>query len=443
MAEKPIVTQARLKELQYNLGILSNNLDAHVNASLAKAHGLTLLSGFTDTVGNDLTTYQDSAGNIWGNKFLRITTPTSGVFYAPATVVDPVAVPGKPAQTGSVQTGLEGEFDRAGGTAWVTDFTSQDAQDALAINANFIPHTNLAHWETHGQMVVYLKTTYDTGSDIVGEYVAQLTVDGKVYEMPCSKRFGGPLQPLRNIGSIPSSYYKKIGEGDSNSVNINLCLSGTPEGTKPITYQWENSNDGTSWSTMAGVTTNMTNGNITHSVGSLTTSCLNITKVSPGSDKTGSVYLRLKIENPAGIVYSNTCRFTAKDETGSWIINEVMKHRSFTNAQIFNIHKLRAWGFHNHSVETHFYTGSYGRQLVEKMREGGFQFETLLPLVEKLLDKLPYQERYGMFSKLIYRSLAKYWPDCTHEAWLKVKAQYLSRSEHPTAESAHSAPPES
>lgn len=426
MAENPITTQSRLRALQYGLSILSGNLSEHVNASLARAHGLTLVSGYTDQNGNDLTSYQDSAGNVWGNKFLRISTPDSGVFYAPATVVDPVAVPGNPASAGNVDSGLAGSFTSAGPAAWVTDFTSQDAQDAAMLNSNLLPHTNMAHWETHGQLAVYAKVTYDSGSDIVGDYVAQITVDGRVYEMPCSKRFGGPNQPVRGLGSVPSSRSIKIGEGDSNSVNVDICLSGTISGTKPVTFQWQNSNDGSVWTDMSGATTSFAGGgNFTHTISSLTEQCLHISKVNPGSDATRSVYLRCAVTNPAGTVYSNVCRLTAKDETGSWIIKEVMKHRTFTDAQIFNIHKLRAWAFKHHGLEAHFYTGRYGKELVEKMRAGGFQFETLLPLVEQLLDKLPYQARYDMFVQLIYTSLARYWPDCDHEAWSKVKSQYV------------------
>lgn len=433
--DAPIITQARLKELQYALGVLSNNLATHTNESLAKSHGLTLISGFIDVNGNDLTKYRDSKGHIWGDRFLRITTPDSGVFYAPATIVDPVTFPGKKTTTGAVKTGrtASGErsarFDLPEGTAWVTDFPSQATEDTEIINENLLPHTNLAHWETHGQIVVYAKTTFDSpSSGIVGDYVAQITIDGRVYEIPCTKRLGGPAQPVSSLGSIPASRLIKIGSGDSNTVNVKICISGTPGGSAPITFQWQYSNNSVDWIDMAGTQTPLPGGSgrrITHNPATLVEQCLTIISVHPGSGDTRSIYLRVRVTNPTGSVFTNVCRLTCKDETGSWIIKEVMKHREFTSAQIFNIHKLRAWAFVNHPLEAHWYTGPCGKELVNRMREAGFDFASLLPLVEKLLSKLPYQERYELFIVLIYQSYAKYWPDCDHPAWLKAKPQYV------------------
>jgi hypothetical protein len=67
MADRSIVTQVGIEDLKFALSEVAENLSTHINASLSKAHGLNIINGYIDSDGNDLTTFQDSQGNVMGN----------------------------------------------------------------------------------------------------------------------------------------------------------------------------------------------------------------------------------------------------------------------------------------------------------------------------------------------------------------------------------------
>ena len=323
MAERNIVTQDGLADLKFQLQEVAENLSAHINASLSKAHGIVALEGYTDADGNDLTTYQDSVGDVVGNYFIRFTVDNVH-YYAPAKTT---ALAGQEESTGSIDTGEEDDFQEVGGSAWVTIYASEQAADAEAINTDvLVPHTRVPHWDAHGGMTILNTTTFDTDGHQVGTHIVQLRVGTNVYNIPVSDRFGGPLQ-LPRINSIPPTQDSFFSAGSDNNVNIPLTLTVTG-GTKPFEYHWQFFN------TLLGTWVDITpandgdlgvpgwNNGIDYQWVSTATPTFRITSASPGSNSTASMALRCRVTSPAspdtGVdsgVISNTCIYTVTDES--------------------------------------------------------------------------------------------------------------------------------
>ena len=70
-SEKNLVTQARLQEVKFAQNELVDNLYAHVNDSLSRAHGIELYylpHPTYDSNGNDISIYWDSHGDRVGDR---------------------------------------------------------------------------------------------------------------------------------------------------------------------------------------------------------------------------------------------------------------------------------------------------------------------------------------------------------------------------------------
>lgn len=319
MAERNLATQVGIENLKFQLAELAENLSRHVNASLSKAHGINVINGYVDADGNDRTTYQDSNGDVVGTRQLRFTVE-EGVYYAPA---NPTAETGQPDGTGSIDTSGDEETiaDTAGGSALVTNYLSDQADNALAINRDvLIPHTRVPHWEAHGGMSVTPRDTFDLDGHLIGDHVIQMIVDGQVREIPCSTRIGGPLQAPRT-GNLPTTKKSTI-SGDNEPVNVQIFPTPQPTGTLPLTYQYEYFKKNTStWTALTpGTSVHLTLAwwepddgpgglNYTWVAGTTT---LRILFVSPGENQTHEIRFRLKVTNPFGSTYSNECIYTCK-----------------------------------------------------------------------------------------------------------------------------------
>lgn len=419
MAENTsLATQSELAEANFYLQELANNLGAHSNGSLSVSHGIDTFPGRNpDEFGNDLTYFQDSGGHNIGDIHVRFTI--DGISYwVPG---QSSTLPGKDAALNVVTLNtLATSFTGVGMSSWMTLFATNIVPSILQINEDYLlPHTQLGHWETHKNITVESNTTYNSGGFIVGTNVVKLAIDGLIYALPATTRFGGPSQPPRLTGQPPSAISINIGEGQGNSVNVPITFT-VPNGTKPLTYQWQffqsslwNDIPVGSGPSQPLVLADWDNG-INYNWQSAATLTFIITSVNPGSDKTRSVQLRCVVTNSGGSATTNVITLTARDETGSWIMLEVMKTRTFTHTEIFRIHKLRSWGLRHHCEETKFYTGPYGKELVKRMREACFDFTTIYPTVDTILGPDDYVVRFEAFRALILDAVKKYWPDCQH-----------------------------
>jgi hypothetical protein len=325
MPDRNIVTQVGIEDLKFALAEIAENLDAHINASLSKAHGIGLMQGFVDADGNDLTTYQDSNGDVIGNYFVRFVV-NNVAYYAPAIAT---ALPGQEATTGIVDTSADGEFEEQGGSSWVTSYTSDQVAQANAINNDvLLPHTRQPHEDTHGSITAVLQTTFSSLGHTVGTHIVQMRIGGNVYNIPASNRLGGPLQPPR-IGGIPTNLSVEIGEGDPNDCDVPVTVPFLG-GTKPVEYHWQYNNSAV-WTDITPAASGSLalpgwDSGIDFQWADTSVPTFRITKVQPGSNETRSAQFRCRVTNAAvpdtgpnsGII-TNTLTFTASDETGTWL----------------------------------------------------------------------------------------------------------------------------
>jgi hypothetical protein len=197
MADRSIATQVGLSELKFALQEVAQNLFSHINASLSKAHGLNLINGYVDGDGNDRTTFQDSQGNVMGVYQLQFFIGNVP-YYAPA---DATALEGQPETNGSIDTSTEAdEFSQQGGSAWVTDYTSDQVTQAESMNTDvLVPHSQQIYYSTHGNMTVSTSPTFNSLGAQVGTHLVTMRYNGIVYQIPVSDRFGGPAQMWRSF----------------------------------------------------------------------------------------------------------------------------------------------------------------------------------------------------------------------------------------------------
>lgn len=363
-AEQNLITKGRLQEIKTAETILSENLYAHANASLSKAHGLiyyNLPHPTYDANNNDLSVYYDSHGDIVGNQLMRLTY--NGVNYF--VPLNSTTLAGKDPTTGvtpeiTTLTGLG--LAIPGGTAWVTDFTQQDQADLIFTNDSvLLPHTLRSHWETHtgGIYQVIPQVINDSAGHRVSNYVARILVDGVELWLPCDTRSNGPIQPVRV--QFPAINCQQGG-------NANYCAMGN-DGTQ-FGYMWYNNYTGGEapatftwqyntywppsypwWSDPLLGSGDWIDINMTPNVQTLMASnpspapCYStvtlpnkLTLQSFGGNDSRIIIatIRGKWTNVVGTVYTNWCLYAANDEDGSWIFSDPDFNQTATHVNILN-----------------------------------------------------------------------------------------------------------
>lgn len=363
-SEKNLITQARLQEVKFVQNELVDNLYAHVNASLSKAHGIELYylpHPTLDSNGNDISIYFDSHGDRVGYYYLRLTFNNTN-YYAPLEIT---GLAGKDPMTGISPDTNVGVIVPVtpGGSAWTTDFTPEDEQDLIVTNNSVLgPHTLLSHWETHtaGVYQVFVQATYDSAGHKVGTHVARVVVDGVEYWIPCTPSVGGMPQPMR----LPFPAINTL-----QGTNCNWCSMGRNDnqfgyfwwnaptgGTLPYTFTWQINSykvlkyPGKQWwqdpATGSGSwldlpynlsLTALPGGSPEAGYYQYTLPNELTIRVSTGDDDGHVVAtVRGKYTNAAGSVYTNWCLFKANDEDGSWIFSDPDVNQSATHVSITN-----------------------------------------------------------------------------------------------------------
>lgn len=413
-AEKNIITQSEIGPIKTEESELAENLYAHANASLSKAHGMEFMYlpyPFNDAYGNEVGRYYDSAGDIVGYYQMRLTYSNTN-YYVPLVSS---MLAGQTALKG-VRTS-SGISNETGDSAWVTDFTNEAiATLSTANTAMLLPHAQLSHWETHagGVFSILPANVTDSAGHVVGNYVARFIFDGRELLIPCDPRLGGPAQLARNVYLTIDTWRVSIPKGKANTCDVNAYAYAT--GTKPIIYTWQ-------WSiTDLPPWTSFTTGYVYITGWNPGFDCLifenhlNIIYVNPGSGDTASVYLRCEINQPGlGTTYTNSVMFTAHDNTGSWIVYAAHEVAPFTREEMRRLYHLRLWSLKHHPEVTNLYMGRTGNQLVARMKKKHFDFTTLTAEIKGFLSKdVSPEARFQRFQKMVVRCFAEHWPDCPH-----------------------------
>ncbi len=262
MADTSIATQTTLRDVRLALNELASNLDYHVNASLAKAHGITALNfgvPVYDGAGNDVQYYRDSNGDIVGRYQLRFTVGNT-VYYAPAKTT---SLTGQDTTGSLTQADVDALLSKVEKSAWVTIFTEGLVDEINAVRDGILlPHTLMGHWEAHAIPLAYPLDTFDHQGHRVGRYRMVFQVAGIKYEIPCDTALGGPpktpkINPkyptVQFLGQINGNFsiqgstiymHVEAGEAWPNSVDITYQITGT----KPANYTWQYSFDNSTWS---------------------------------------------------------------------------------------------------------------------------------------------------------------------------------------------------
>jgi hypothetical protein len=320
--DRSIVTNVGIEDLKFALSEVAENLSAHVNASLSKAHGINIVNGYIDASGNDLTKFRDSLGNIMGDYFLQFTVDAVN-YWAPAKAT---ALAGQADSNGSVDTSTEEDFEAQGGSAWVTDYTSDQTTQAQSMNTDvLIPHTRQPHWNTHGGMTVATQNTFNSVGGTVGDKVIRIRFGDNVYSIPVSSRFGGPVQPPR-VSGIPLTRDSYFSAGSPNNVDQDIALTFLG-GTLPVAYHWQFFN-GIAWvditpAVQSSVSVPGWDSGFDYQWASTSIPTFHLgPEAHPGGGQTRSVQLRCRVTNPAvpdtGVdsgVITNVCIYTAQDDS--------------------------------------------------------------------------------------------------------------------------------
>jgi hypothetical protein len=394
MADRNIVTQVGIEALKFALTEIAENLNAHVNASLSKAHGVNIVVGFVDSDGNDRTTYQDSNGDVIGNYFLRFAIENV-IYFAPAVVT---ALPGQDATTGSVNTSPEDEFTGQGGSAWITDYTSTQVEQADAINDDvLIPHTRQPHASTHGSLTVLLQNTFTSLGHVAGTHVIQIRIANNVYNIPCVTRLGGPLQAPR-LGGIASNLSVNIPEGAPNTCDVPVTapLLG---GTKPVAYHWQYNNVGVWTDITPAVSGNLPvsgwSGGVDFQWASTATPTFRIVGVHPGSNQTRSAQFRCRVTNVAvpdtgadSGVMTNVLTFSATDKTGTWLCGVAWE---FGHITLDDYRVDAAWSAKNIGPVTYAGYSMWAAPLSRWFRAHPAAFPLIAPFVQAWTNEVGFR----------------------------------------------------
>jgi len=361
-AEQNLVTKARLEQIKTAEAGLVDNLYAHANASLSKAHGIVyynLPHPFLDAGGNDVSIYTDSHGDTVGSQLMRLTYNNVN-YYAP---LQSSTLAGKDPATGispDVNVGIIAAIV-PGGTAWVTDFTPEDEQDLIVTNDSVLmPHTLLSHWETHsgGIYQILPQIVTDSAGHRVSNYVARLLVDGVEIWIPCDTRLGGPVQPARvafpAINTLEGTNSNWCAMGRDDNQFGYFWYNNYTGGTLPATFTWQYNGyqpqkvGGYFWKdpnigsgiwydvNMTPGTYPMTGNPVTANSTITLPNKLTVIRPSSSNSKVIAATIRGKWTNSAGTVYTNWCLFQANDEDGSWIFTDPDFNQSATHVPIQN-----------------------------------------------------------------------------------------------------------
>lgn len=332
MADKNIVTQGQLGDLKAALAQEADMLRFHAGDSMSAAHGFNIIQGpANDGLGNDLSSYQDSNGDVVGTHMLHVVV--NGVdYYAP---IMPTTLAGQDPLAG-VAPNLD-PLLQPGNNCWVTEYATEATSDAyLVISGLLLPHTRQYFAETHGAVAAQALTTLDSSGHTVGTHVLVVYFNQKQLFIPAVTRLGGPPQPPRlpsrgiSVDEFLDLNHTSMGRDDDQYAN--MWYRNAIGGTLPITFTWQvnqKTNGTGAWNDLMGAS-----GALPTDEGGTFQKIGNRIKfmVSNGSDHSRlMLVVRGKYSNIAGIVYSNECHFRANDEDGCGPI-----HGPDTNQDVYD-----------------------------------------------------------------------------------------------------------
>ena len=329
-----LLTSSEIGRINELLNTLSENLFFHRNGSLAKAHGLQLLTS----------PYYDDHGDKLSDYVLRIAVAaTPGnleVVYAPADLVATyntkvpaggVTLPAElPTSLGIIATssGPDGTTNSPGipqlASNLLTRYTETLSQDLEIADALLKAHALLSHGEVnpspHRTVSIVSEELTDSLNHILGRKVAKVVIGNQQYKIPCDSNITGPPQGPR-ITSQPANTSAK---DDSLPLPTRSYTVGVGGGDTPYSYQWQQK------SALPDTWTDMVVGVEIHDpvytgagmtpVSGVTSATMSVHQTSTHDDNrwiNPAATFRCKVTSSTGLVaYSNSATMATYDKTG-------------------------------------------------------------------------------------------------------------------------------
>jgi len=347
-----LFTQAELAELNSQLDQLKKNLNAHINGSMSKVHGINIVS----------TPYYDNGGDRIGEMVLAFhfgDPPNDTTIYVPCRLTSYYATPSDPGPHSTSDGGLSSTTTGSNmpgvpiqSKTLVTYSPSADAfEQAYVYNQLLLAHSNMTiddirELQAHGGTSHTTEDVLDTYGHTIGRNTVTIGVNGRAYKLPGdvsmqSAGYGPPQTPrgakLFTLHS-GSQWYNRVHRAADDDQEGTIYLKvptstatfktiwqtngagpvGWPSGSNPYSLSviWYDLNPtgagGVSGSCHAGRKPT------TFSISANNRSCT-LKYSTAGNDSVPVQFVRVKFVGGFGNAYTNVCLFSANDEDGSWI----------------------------------------------------------------------------------------------------------------------------
>jgi len=404
--DSSIITQSVLQAVQFSLQQDTDNLAAHANMLMSRAHGWNLLwiaSGTTDSFGNPIDKYYDDHGNAIGDYSLVIPCLNpENIFYAPAL---DSTLPAQNAFTGMVDPGY-GVPVNAGVSqdAWITELDESAATSDTINDTLLVPHSRLGMWEAHGAITVWVQPTYDSTGNQIGTHVANFYFSGQQYQIPCTPRIGGMMRLLQvapwNSNHVALSMScTKDGSAPlaTNATPINHnTVTASFTGTFPITLQWQYQGGGGNWTNFDPSSPHITCTNnplasFTCAVTGTDGITFGITYIygawNEGDINTLTVRFIVTASATNQTVTSQPFTFSLNyvdDDDDTWFCSEANRTKPFSPEEWALVRQIRVACFKAAPRLTANYI-RFGKELVARMRQNGVTSDVYVHYVQELL----------------------------------------------------------
>lgn len=442
MGNEQLATQSELGAFNEALALLAENLSFHVNQAVDLGHGgVSLVKGYVDSDGNDLRTYQDSAGHIYSNtdvnafNFLRFVVGGQP-YFAP---VQNTSLEGKEETTGALSD-TDDPSDEPTETVLIPEFVSLESQAAVNTNSLLLEHTQKEAQSAHLAVTALSSAVLDSNGDTVGASRIRLQLDNYLWEIPADPRLGGPWQPPRITNNARwfnngTSWFVDSPKDTGWPYTVYANISA--EGGAPLSYRWQVKDSGGSNDfedlNISGAYSNPYGFGIIYA--DANTDQLVITDQNIPNNSTKVGYLRCKITNSYGgttyTTYSRTLTLSITDHTGCWICSAFWQARREAQlpAKIYEVRSfplmtklVKAFLRHNREM-ARFYLKDCG-PLIENMRAQNYNFLQLGGFNESILTLMKLGQvdaAVQLYLHTIIDLISEYWPDCDHPTWLKYR----------------------
>lgn len=244
-----LLTQSEIGRINEVLNTLSNNLFFHRNGSLAKGHGISLITGdYFDSGGDQISSYvlRMSVETTPGNLEVVYVPADAAATYNAKVPVGGATVSGEmPASLGVFHTGTgpDGSVNSPGvpqlASSLLTRYSETLLQDLLIADQLLKAHALLNHGEKaptpHYGILTTDEDFLDSLGHIVGRKAVKMTFGNRQYKLAGDQNITGPPQAPR-ITSQPVDQQTKASSEPLPTRTFSV-VAVTPD--IPITYQWQ------------------------------------------------------------------------------------------------------------------------------------------------------------------------------------------------------------